>query len=96
MNNWTIAKIKAVMDKNGSYWWGPASMRHFRTQIESSTFEGERGIFFVTSEKPPRGLRKFTVREFNPKTLKISTVGDFCQMSRADAIQLASEKAREN
>ncbi len=94
MKSWTIAKIKTAMKEDGSFWWQPASVRFFDTRVESSTFEGDGGIFFVTSEEPPCGLRKCTVREFDPLTLKISTVGDFCQMSRVGAISLVKQLAK--
>ena len=94
MKTWTIKKIKNAMKEDGSRWWKKSSMEFFGTYIESPTYEGAGGVFFVTSEEPSRGLRKCTVREFDPLTLKISTVGDFCQTDRVDAIEQAKAAAK--
>ncbi len=96
MKTWTIAKIKTAMKEDGSRWWNPATIRFFGSRVESPVYEGAGGIFFVTSEDPPRHQRKCTVRKFDPLTLKISTVGDYCQTDRVDAIEQTKAAAKGN
>lgn len=82
------------MSENGSYWWDRDTMKFFATRLESEAFQGTGGIFFVTSEQPPRGGRHCNVRKFNPESLRISTIGEFCKMHRDDAIDLARKLAK--
>lgn len=50
-------------------------------EVDDEVYEGKGGIFFVASERSPHGYRSYSVRQFDPGTNDISTVGDFCSMS---------------
>jgi hypothetical protein len=82
----SIAELRALNEANGGCWFGKSEMRFFGTRIESGILPGNR---FVTSEQPPHGSRKFSVRSFDAQG-DIDTVGDFCAYSnRADALLAA-------
>lgn len=78
--------LKRLNKQNGGCWFGPGEMRFFGTRIESGILPGHR---FITSEQPPNGPRKYSVRSFDNKG-DIDTVGDFCGYnSKADALAAA-------
>lgn len=90
----SINDIKTEMREDGSHWWDPDSMRFFGTKVESGVFQGNGGVFFVTSEQPPYGGRGFTVREYVPEKKSINTHGDCAgYLDPDDAIQAAKELA---
>jgi hypothetical protein len=70
----TMAELRALAKENGSHWFDASSMRFFGTRIESKVI---RGRYFVTSEQPPHGPRKFSLRSFD-EVGAIDTVGEFC------------------
>lgn len=95
MDNWTIEKIKAAMEENGSHWWNEETIRFFNTRIASKVFQGSGGVYFVTSEKAPGdSTRRYSVRLFNLEKLSIFTVGSFYSMDKVDAIRRAKELAK--
>lgn len=71
---YTLEDLKALNEANGGCWFDPATMEYFGTQIESLILHGK---YFITSEQPPNGPRKFSIRSFNDCG-SIDTVGDFC------------------
>lgn len=82
----TIGELKALNRENGGCWFEAGSMRFFGTKIESGVIAGNR---FVTSEQPPHGSRRFTVRSFDSEG-SVDTVGEFCGYgSRAAAMDAA-------
>lgn len=79
----SIAELEELNRQNGGYWFSRDSMRFFGTRIESGVI---RGRYFITSEQPPHGSRKYSVRSFDAQG-SVDTVGDFCSFrSKADAI----------
>ncbi len=95
MKNWTVAEIKKAMIENGGHWWDKETIKYFGTQIVSCAYVGKEFVFFVTSERQPTAvLCRYTVRRFNPKTLRINTEGKFFEMERKDALRMARELAR--
>lgn len=90
---WTINDIKTAVRVRGSHWFDPDTMRFFKTRVLEGVYQGEGGIYFVTSERGPNELRRYSVRKFAPETADISTVGDFNTMTRNAAIKLAKESA---
>lgn len=79
----TITQIKEHNKKAGFYFFEPATMRFFRSKVESKPLiEKEDKVFFITSEqfKPSNGpaeLRMYTIREYNKATGDVTTVGEF-------------------
>lgn len=80
----TMEDIRREMTDAGSHWWDRSAMRSFGTRV-GSLFVGPGGIYFTTSEQPPHGTRQHSVRQYNPETKQVSTVGEFCSMSATSA-----------
>ncbi len=74
---WTIDAIRQAMQAAGSHWWDRDTMRFFKCRVSGGVFQGDGGVFFVTSEQGPHGPRAYTVRSFDPATSEIDTVGEF-------------------
>jgi hypothetical protein len=90
----TIADIRAANARAGHHFFEPATMRFFRSRIESTVYGGR---YFVTSEQFAMGAhkdpRRFTVRMANDDGT-IDTVGEFqaystLEVARATARELA-------
>ena len=61
-------------------------MRFFKSRVGDTVFQGIGGVFFVTSERfDYDSPRKYIVREFIPETGNIDTIGDFNELSYAQA-----------
>ncbi len=91
--SYTIGKIQEEMNADGSHWWDRGAMRSFGTRVGQQVYQGDGGIYFVTSEKPLHGPRRFSVRKYNPTEKDIDTVGKFCEMSRDQAHRKAADLA---
>lgn len=85
----TMAELKALNKENGGCWFSPGSMKFFGTKIESGIIAGR---YFITSEQPPSGPRKYSVRSFDDKG-GVDTVGDFCAHSNRTAAMKAVPNA---
>lgn len=87
---WTINDIQEAMRAAGSHWWDPDTMRFFGTRIAGAVYQGDGGIHFVTSEKPPHGQRAYAVRTYNPESNDIS--GKACEYATAKQAQAAAKR----
>lgn len=73
---WTITDIKATNADAGWYFFSRNTMRFFRSKIFPTVYQGAGGVYFVTSEQPgPSAPREYRVREFNPATGSVVSVG---------------------
>lgn len=89
----SIQELKALAHENGSHWFDKSSMRYFGTRIESGILFGR---YFITSEQPPNGPRRFSVRTFDSEA-DIETVGEFASMrSRGEAMQFLKTHMKGN
>lgn len=88
-----INMIEQEMTAAGSHWWDRSSMRFFRCRVNDQVYQGTGGVYFVTSEKYSDEPRKYTVRQYNPATKEVNTVGDFNSMTRSAAHGLAKKMA---
>lgn len=70
----TIAELKELNKRNGGCWFDKSSMAFFGSRVESAII---RGCYFVSSEQPPHGPRKYSVRSFDTEG-GVDTVGEFC------------------
>jgi hypothetical protein len=75
----TMADVRERNEEVGSYWFSTDTMRFFRTRILGVLVAGR---YFVTSERGPDGIRRYSVREALPDG-SIETVGDFGEWSTA-------------
>lgn len=65
------------------HWFDPKTISFFGTRFGRMTSVGNVYLF-VTSERPPQRERAYSVRRMN-ESGDISTVGPFCEMTRAQA-----------
>ncbi len=91
--SYTINTIQDEMNAAGSHWWDRDTMRCFGTRASEKVYQGEDGIFFVTSEKPPHGKRAYSVRQYKPDAKSVDTVGEFCELTRSQAHTAAARLA---
>jgi len=61
--------------QNGSHWFDSDTMRFFRSRV--SNWDVITG-YFITSEKPQHGARKYSIRRGDFATGKVVTVSEFC------------------
>lgn len=81
----------------GRHWFDKDSCRFFRTRLPESAFQTTDGsrAYFVSSEKPPRGNRAYSVRAYDFAARDISTIGTFCgYATRGPAITAARNLAK--
>ena len=84
-----VEQIISASQRAGSHYFDPSSMRFFRCRVLPSVFHGRGGVFFVTSEKGPSEVRRYTVRQFNPENADVATVGEFNVLTRDRALRIA-------
>lgn len=76
----------------GNHWFDADTMRFFKTRIESGAIplhsENCHKARFITSEKGPDGVRRYSVREAQPDGT-IDTIGEFQQYRTRDKARAA-------
>lgn len=65
-------RVAAAKTTQSRLWFSPETMRFFDTRVGHSVYGGR---YFVTSEKGPDGVRKWSIRECVDGV--IDTVGEF-------------------
>jgi len=85
----SISEIKTKNKEVGEHFFDDSTMNFFESKISNKTF----GNYFVTSECGPSGLRRYTVREFNPNTGSIKTHGLFQEFDTLREAQSVAKKA---
>lgn len=70
----TIDDVRRANKSAGHFWFEPDTMRFFSSVVETQLIADK---YFVTSEKPPNGRRRFTVRIAIDGGREIGTVGEF-------------------
>lgn len=89
---WTIDEMARKNAAAGGYWFTPGATQFFKTKYHVVA-QGPGGVFFVTSEQPPQGVRRWSLRQWNPETCTVSTVGEFMQYRTLGAAEDAAEEA---
>jgi len=93
----SMADVRRLNREKGQYFFSRDTMKFFNSKVESDLI-GDK--YFVTSEQfsgdpalgVPAGDRLFSVREFDSKTGRVKTYGDFQKFkTRAEALQKAKE-----
>lgn len=87
---WTVNDIQTAVRAAGSHWFDPDTMRSFGTRVLPSVYQGDGGVFFVTSEKQFDGTRGYTVRRFTPDGASIHTVGELAGYPTAQEARTAA------
>lgn len=84
--NFAIAR--ANNDAAGFYFFSPDTMRFFRSRLCGRMY----GRFFVTSERGPYAVRRYTVRRSDPDGA-VSTFSTFQQHTTRDSAIRAAKRA---
>lgn len=74
----TLADVKELNREAGQYFFSRDTMRFFKCTIETGLFKGG---YFITSEQPPHGGRKYTARKVDFLNGSIKTIGEFGKCS---------------
>lgn len=77
MKYYTLDDIKRINREKGYYYFSPDTMRFFKSRVSEDVYQGEGGVFLVTSEQGPNMPRLYSVRQFFPETGKVNTVDEF-------------------
>ena len=102
MKTYDIDDIKMTNHSAGLHFFEPAAMRFFDSRCGRTVYQGPGGVYFVTSEQfhGSNGYsdgRKYTVRQFDPKTGKVETAKSanckFNEMTHAVAVGVAKDLA---
>jgi hypothetical protein len=94
---YTISEIRAANKGAGLHFFSPSTMRFFSSKVERTVYQGDGGVFFVTSEQfvGSDGIaqpRAYKVRSFDPTTSDVRTArGEFRHLddARDEAKRLA-------
>jgi hypothetical protein len=79
----SVSEIKELHEKAGGFWFSPKTMSWWKTRICASS-QVFGGRFFVTSDKPGWGDRRWSVRLFEAvEPMTITTVSDHDTYSAA-------------
>ena len=89
MNNIkTIADVKRANKEKGYHFFDKETMKYWGCKIESTLY---KNMCFITSELDFSGEhRYYNVRQFDPETCHINTIGEFnCCTSKEQAVVIA-------
>lgn len=87
----TIQQIKDANHEHGHHWFEPATLRFFKSRFNGPVI----GNMFVSSEKGPDGVRRYSIRKASANGA-IDTVGDFqAYGSKASALAALKRIAKE-
>ncbi len=67
----------------GYFFFSPQTMRWFSSRLHTGGFTTPRGIYFLTSEKPPHAAREYRVRQMNRDGSVNSHDATFSTLKRA-------------
>lgn len=73
----TMTEIRQANRDAGQHFFSADAIRFFGSEVYPEVYRGPGGIYFVTSEQPPRGARRYSVRTFDPETGRVGTAGEF-------------------
>lgn len=95
-NIYSIDDLKKHYQTNSKgHWFDEDIMSFFKSKLSQDLFYSGALIYFISSEKGPDNVRRYSVRSYNPKTSEIDTVGDFQQYSTIyQAKQAAKQLSR--
>lgn len=93
MEVYDIQYIKMANANRGFHFFSDSAMQWFKSRISQTVYQGNGGVYFVTSEKLGLQGRKFTVRQFEPETGGIKTISEYWQVSFGRAHRAAKRLA---
>lgn len=75
VNKYSVNDIKTANHEAGYHFFDPDTMRCFGSRIERTVYQGEGGVYFISSEDDFNRTRRFyCVRQFMPETGQIETM----------------------
>jgi len=86
---YTLAQVKEANIASGHHWFDRDSMRFFGSKILGGLIAGQ---YFISSEQPPYGPRKYSIRKVKNAQGHIGTISEFCQYGTARAARAALKK----
>jgi hypothetical protein len=91
-----ISEIQRANDKAGYFFFEPATLKFFRSWIDSEVYETKTHAYFVTGERGPhQAKRLYTVRSYDKKKHDIKTAGEFqCYQTLGSARTAAKQCAK--
>lgn len=91
----TLDDIKQRNERAGQCWFSPATMRFFSSRVQSAIYPTQHGgAYFVSSERGPDNIRKYTVRLARPDG-SIDTVGSMGDYRTGRAAHAAARRLAE-
>lgn len=96
-NIWSINDLENHYKRNdGGHWFDKATMKFFNSRLSDAIYYGKKHIYFVSSEVNPSGVRRYSVRKYNPEEIEIYTVGEFFSYNSLQAAKIAARACAEN
>lgn len=76
------------------HWFDKDTLRFFKSRLPQQAYQtdDETRAYFVTSEQPPDGSRRWSIRCYSFVTRDIETIGPFCSWSSSRAATSAAMK----
>lgn len=82
---YSIDDIKDCNRQAGKKFFSDENMRFGKSRVSDKVYQGAGGIFFVTSELDFFDMRRYAVRQFEPETGAVATVGSWHGLTRSVA-----------
>jgi hypothetical protein len=81
------------MTPNG-HWFDKDTMAFFKSRLNEKLYYTDKVIYFISSEKGPSGLRRYSIRYYVPLTGEVGTHGEFQKYKTLAAAKLAASKIK--
>ena len=75
-----MTAVRQYVSASGSHWFDRGTMRFFQSRVGMYAYQDAQYsdvVYFVSSERGPGGVRRYSVRRANIETGTVETVGDF-------------------
>lgn len=93
----SVRDVRECAKACGSNWFDAGAMRFFNTKLSNTApafDDGKGGAYFVSSEKGPDNVRRYSVRKWSA-SCKVSTIGDFGAYATKKKAEAAARAARD-
>jgi hypothetical protein len=82
------------MNPGRAHWFSPDTLRFFKSRIsETLLYYNHSLVYFFTTERGPSGIRRASIRTYDPTTGSIDTIGlGFQGYKTIQAAQLAAHR----
>ena len=87
----TITEMKRLNKEAGQHWFSEGAMKFFNTKIEAKP---NKNNLFITSECPDGGVRRYTIRRFNPETYEVETASEFWEFETLEEAKAARKQMK--